>query len=286
MRLLRLLALAAALLLGGCSAARLAYENADLYLRWQATSYLDVHGADSEALDAHVAAFLAWHRAQALPRYAELVLEARRRVLRGLSPEDLLWGYDSVRAQARQGLRAAAVEVAPLLDRLGAEQIAHLEQRLQDDNRRFAREFLAGTPQERRQRRLRRTIERLEDWLGPLNEAQRERVRRYNERTPLWDAVREESRRRMQAEFLEVVRAREARRRLPELAERLVPAREADRGAEYFARSRLQQAEYSELLIDLDRTLSAEQRRRAAERLAAYAEDFSELARRKGTGKP
>ena len=38
------LAFVAGLVLSGCSAMRIAYDNADTFLRWRATSYLDVHG--------------------------------------------------------------------------------------------------------------------------------------------------------------------------------------------------------------------------------------------------
>ena len=38
-----LVLLAATLLLTSCSATRFAYDNADVFLRWQATRYLDVH---------------------------------------------------------------------------------------------------------------------------------------------------------------------------------------------------------------------------------------------------
>ena len=44
----------------------------------------------------------------------------------------------------REGLRAAATESAPLLDRLTNEQLAHLERRLAEENRKFAKDNLAG----------------------------------------------------------------------------------------------------------------------------------------------
>lgn len=82
-----------------------------------------------------------------------------------------------------EALGAAAAEAAPLLDRLSPEQIAPLERRLADENRKFAREQLQGTVEERRKRRLKRSLERLEEWFGSLSETQREhaaaRLREY-----------------------------------------------------------------------------------------------------------
>src|SRR3970040_674004 len=116
-------------LLQGCSATRVAYDNADVFLRWQANSYFDFHGEQSDELDRRLAVFLAWHRAAALPRYARLAEDASARMLRGINRGDLEWGYDAMQARIREALGAAAAESAGLLEDLGPDQIAHFEQR-------------------------------------------------------------------------------------------------------------------------------------------------------------
>lgn len=270
-------ALLAAVLLAGCSATQLAYRNADTLLRWQATDYLDVRGARSDELDARIAAFVAWHRSQALPQYERLADEAGKRIARGLSLQDLVWSYDALRAQAEEALRRASGEVAGMLDSLDAGQLAHIEQRLAEDNRKFAKEQLAATPAEARKRRLKCNIERLEEWLGELSDAQIERVKLYSERAPLVAEHRDRYRKRRQAEFLAMLRAREARRRLADW----VANWERDREAAYVAASRAQQAEFNSMLLDLDRTLTPAQRQSAVARLQRYAGDFKLLAQQR-----
>jgi hypothetical protein len=272
---MRIATLAAMLLLSSCSVSRIAYDNADVYLRWQANSYFDLHGEQSDEFDRRLAAFLAWHRAKALPEYAPLAEEAAARIQRGIKRGDLEWGYDAVQAQIREALRAAAAESAGLLDRLSADQIAHFEQRLADENRKFVKEQVQGTVEERQQRRVKRNVERLEDWFGSLSDAQVERVRRYSARAPFSDALRDADRRRRQAELLAMLRAREAKQRLAQWAEGW------DRGRDpaYAEASRATVAEYFDLLLDLDRTLSAEQREHLARRLRRYAGLFESLAR-------
>lgn len=275
----RLLAFALALaasLAAGCSTLQLAYDNADTLLRWRLTGYLDVQGAQAEELEAGIASFLAWHRAEALPQYARIAEEAGERVARGLSRQDLVWGYDVFHAQAGKSLRAAAERLAPLLDRLTAEQLARLERRFAEDNREFAEEFLAGSAQERSKRLARRTVERLEEWVGGLMESQAERVRQYAERAPLEDELRERYRRHRQAEFLAMLRERKARERLAEWLARWA----SDREPAYAAAVRAQREQYIALLVDLDRTLSTEQRARAVARFKRYAQDFALLAGR------
>jgi hypothetical protein len=268
------LALAAAAC--GCSTVRFAYENADAYARWKAGSYLDLEGEAAEELDDRIDEFHAWHRANELPKYVKLVHEGSRRFADGLSPQDLVWGYDSLRTQARESLRKAAELAAPLLDRLTPAQIAQVERRFGEENRKFYRDYLRGTERERRKRRAQNAVDRLEDWVGKLTQAQVERVREYAERAPLSDELRDRERKRLQQDVIAILRAREARTRL---AERVA---HWDRGREpaYAAAIEAWRGQYFALLLDLDRSLSAEQRARVAAHLRRYADDFESLAAR------
>jgi len=263
------------LTLPGCSTVRVVYDNADTYLRWRATHYLDIDGAMADELEERIAAFMAWHRAQALPKYAQILDEAAQRFDRHLAPADLNWGYDSVMTQAKESLRMAAVQGAPLLDRLDAKQIANLERRLADDNRRFARENLRGDERERRKRRTERTAERVEDWVGRLTKAQVERVAQYAERAPLLDDFRDRDHKRLQAEFLAIVRAHDAKKRLTEFAVTW------DRGRDpaYVAALEASRKEFYAMLLDLERSLTPEQRKRALGELHRYADEFRKLSR-------
>lgn len=263
-------------LLEGCSVTRLAYDNADTFLRWQANSYFDFQDEQSEELDRRLAALLAWHRAAELPRYARLAEEASARMLRGVKREDLEWGYDSVKAQVRETLGAAATEAAGLLDGLSSGQITHLEQRLAEENRKFVKEQVLGTVEERHQRRVKRNVERLEEWFGTLDEAQTGRVRLYSERAPFSAELRDRDRRRRQAELLAMLRAREAKQRLVQWT------RDWDQGREpaYAAAARDTEAEYFSLLLDLDRMLTPAQREACAARMRKYAALFDSLSRR------
>jgi hypothetical protein len=279
MRTFRLLAaLAAGAVLSGCSAVRLAYDNADTYLRWRAGGYLDVHGPAANELDERIDTFFDWHRANALPHYARLSEEAATRLSDGLSPDDLVWGYDSLMAQARESLRAAATQIAPMLDRMNAGQIGHLESRLAEDNRKFARENLRGSEAERRARRAKRMQDRLEDWVGRLSKAQAERVRLYAERAPLTDEFRDRDRKRLQGEILAMVRSQEARKRLPELAAHWQKGRDPA----FVALNEAWRREFYALLLDLDRSLTPAQRARAVAAFRRYAEDFAVLSGHSG----
>jgi hypothetical protein len=276
------LALVLAWLLGACTALRMAYENADTYLYFRANSYLDLDPKAQDELDERIDEFFAWHRKNALPQYARLADDAAKRMAQGLSREDLVWGYDSLVAHARQSLRVAAERIAPLLDRLTPQQVAYMEKRFAEDNRKFAREYLRGSETDRRKRRARRVEERLEDWVGNLSRAQLEKVGQFSERTPLYDELRARDRERMQAEFVAMIRKREAQKRLPDW----IANWERGRDPAHLAASERFRQEYYALLLDLDKTLTPQQRSRAVANFRRYAEDFTILARRAGAEPP
>jgi hypothetical protein len=155
-------------------------------------------------------------------------------------------------------------------------QVAQIERRLADENRQFHRDNLRGSERDRRRKRAKFVVDRLEDWVGKLSQAQVERVREYAERMPLIDELRDRERRRLQREVLGIIRARQAQVRLPEQIAGW------DRGREpaYVAALQSWRDEYFALLVDIDRSLSPEQRSRALTHLRRYAEDFDTLATR------
>ena len=265
-----------AALLYGCSTVRFAYENADAYLRWKVATYLDLEGEDAERLDDLIDELHEWHRRNALPKYVTLAHEASRRIAGGLSREDVVWGYDSARMQARESLRKAGELAAPLLDRLTPEQLAHVERRLAEENRKFYRENLRGSERERRKKRARMVQDRLEDWVGSLTREQVKTVREYAERAPMADELRERDRKRLQQDVIAIIRARQAGAKLPERLANWERGREPA----YVAALDAWREQYFTMLLDVDRSLTPEQRGRVTANLRRYAEEFEALAAR------
>jgi hypothetical protein len=163
-----------------------------------------------------------------------------------------------------------------MLDRLTPEQVAQIERRLAEENRKFERDFLRGSERDRRRKRAKFVTDRLEDWVGKLSQAQTERVREYAERMPLIDELRDRDRKRLQREVLALIRARRAREKLPDL----LGSWERGREPAYVKALEGWRGHYFALLMDIDRTLSAEQRSRAQRQMRRYAEDFEALAAR------
>jgi hypothetical protein len=269
------LAVAGLAVLAGCSALQLSYNNADTLLHYRAGKYFGFEDAQKAEFERRVQRFLGWHRKSEIPQYARFANELADRLARGVSQADLVWGYDSFQTFLRQSVRAGSGEISEMLDALSPAQIERFKERLDKENLDFAKEYgLREAPEERRAKRVKRNIERMEDWFGPLTDAQAERVAAYSKRAPLDDQLRDRDRKRMQQELLAIVRAKEAKKRLVPWA----VAWEQNRDPAFEAARKSNLQEFYAMLLDLDKTLTPEQRARAVKRLRGFAGDFLALA--------
>ena len=260
--------------LAGCTALQLGYNNADSLIHWRSGRYFGFEGEQKADFERRVQKFLAWHRKAELPKYAVLANGLGDRLGRGVTLADLEWGYDAFQVLLRQTLRAAAVETGELLDTLNPAQVERFQARLAKENRDFAKDHvLAESPEARRAKRVKRNVDRMEEWFGSLTEAQVERIRLYSARAPLDDILRDQDRKRMQRELVGMIHAKETRRKL----EAWAIAWDQNRDPEYETLRKQNLREYFGMLIDLDKTLSAEQRNRAVQRLRGFAGDFLAL---------
>ena len=270
--------------LGGCgSLVRIAYNNGDFALRMMAYEYFDLQGEQQEVFKSQLGRFHEWHRREELPVYAGTFQSAADRLARGLTREDVLWGVAAVRDRYRGVVAQAADEGAPVIARLGPENYAALEKKFADNNQKFAKEYLAGDQTKRDRARVKWLEERFEFFMGDLTDAQRELIVRFVQTQPRMSEVRLNDRKRRQQEFVQLVKAE---RSSPGLAERLrgyFLNWERDRGPEHARLAREWEDRLVRLALDIDRTMSPEQRQRAVERFAGLAEDCRVLA---GQGRP
>jgi hypothetical protein len=107
-----------------------------------------------------------------------------------------------------------------------------------------------------------------------LSDVQIERIALYSRRAPLDDELRLRDRRRLQKELVAMLKKKEARKRLVPWA----VAWDQNRDPAFEAMRKENLQEFYAMLLDLDKTLSPEQRGKAARRLRGFAGDFTALA--------
>jgi Family of unknown function (DUF6279) len=282
-RIIGLLAVVlASSLLQGCSAIKLAYNNAPELTYWWIDGYADLNDAQSLKVREELARLQQWHRTNELPRIAELLQRTRQLALADTSPEQVcnLFGearkrIDAVTAQAEAPTVAVALT-------LRAPQIAHMEARFAKGNAEWQTEWIAGTPAERQARRLKSSVERSEQFYGTLEERQLVVLRSAIAQSTFDPQLSYAERLRRQRDVLQALR--EATATPPPS---LVQATALFRGTLERTISSPDPAyrSYAERAISdscrtfaqLHNSTTPEQRERAARRLAAYERDAREL---------
>lgn len=267
------------LVLQGCAALQLTYNNAETLVRYFAWDYVEPDQQQAEALQEKVVRLHQWHRVNELPTYTAFMEDAGRRVARGLNRADVDWAISSMRTTYRRLSAKAADEVAPILVTLRPEQIETLEKRLAKDQAKYARDWLSGNAARRERRATERMVERFEEWTGDLNESQRALIGIFVREHPRIAEIRLEDRKRWQREAVEDIRRF---RKVDELAPRLsklFSEPDSARGELYRSETGRWENGVANLILEMERTLTEEQRARVQKRIARYAEDFRALAR-------
>ena len=255
-----------------------AYEHADWLLQRMASRYVDLDNGQSEAVRTGFGNLHAWHRSEELPLYADLMDTAAVRMEHGLRREDVVWIVRAVTERWQTVSQHLARELGPVLVTLTPQQVGQMERKLADDNAKFAKTQVAADLRKADKYRADWLVDQVTRWTGELTPAQRERIDAAVKQTEDFPALRLAERRRRQARFLHLVRdTRDPRALGIALNDMLSTPREG--ADEAYRQSVLRYEEHMiQMVLDLDRTLSPQQRANAASRMRRYAQSFRAMA--------
>lgn len=196
---------------GGCTALRLSYNNAEILALWWMDDYFDFDKAQSERVRADLADMARWHRREEMPLLAELLESAQALAQKQPDAPTICAVYERgllrMQALAEHALPAMAA-IAPTLR---PNQLKNLAANYDKSNRKWREEWL-HTDTDTLDKRTQKIRERLEDFYGTLNPSQlrqlqqrmaasgldepqlyRERVRRQQEALRTLDGLRGDS---------------------------------------------------------------------------------------------
>jgi hypothetical protein len=225
--------LAAALLLGGCSALRFAYNQGPEIVYWWLDGYADFDRAQSPRVHAAIADWFRWNRRTQLPDYAALLARAEEEITADATPEQLCRWNDTVRQRIAVAFDAAVPAIAELAQDLTPAQIEHIDKRFEKRNAEYRDDYrLDEDAAGQQEASTKRALERAEMIYGRLDDAQRARIARGVAASPFDAEVWLAERKARQADILATLRRLRGERPAPAEAEQLVRAM-----AERFTRS-------------------------------------------------
>ena len=197
--------LLALLLLGGCSAVRIGYNQAPTLAWWWIDGYMDFDAEQSPKVKEALNQWFAWHRTTQLPDYAELLAAAQVQVLQPATPAQVCRWSDDLRMRLAAAFVHGVPLAADLLPALKPAQLAQLERRYRKSNQDFEEDFLQQQPEERLQASIKRTIDRVEMLYGRLDERQRQLIAAGVAASPFDAAVWYAERKAVQGETLQTL---------------------------------------------------------------------------------
>ena len=267
-----------AVLLTSCSAMRLAYNNSEALVRFEADEYFDLDEAQALDFRERLARYHAWHRDTELPAYVTLLETATAKVSAGVTPQDVTWAIAALRSRYQAAVVKALKDGAPILGKLRAGQIRTMEKKFAESNRKFEEEFLKGEERRLLRGRTKRMWERFRDWIGHLTDEQEARIERFVRDHSRYTLLRFEDRKRWQREAASILRQTRDPAELAARLTALVAHPEKRRSAEYLTVAAQWETDLTGLVSDIDRMLMPEQRARLIKRIEGFADDYRVLA--------
>ena len=259
-------------LLCSCSRVKLAYRFSDWMIASQAHKFLKLDHAQEKQMKADIKAYMAWHRRNMLPAYAE----ACKKLAKGLRGEEkpeenipaILAMGDTLYAQT---MRPMIGPTAGLLASLNDAQIAHVKE-VQDKELAGQKTKYTETQKEDSTKKNQKAYFKfLEEFTGKISQEQRDKIIALPLRvtTEAWMADKEKRNRELIALLYE-------RKGQPSLESFLASWWLRDRSKP--DPTRMDPKEVQAYFVSFYGILDESQRLRAAEKLEGFARDFEELA--------
>ncbi|NJR71937.1 MAG: hypothetical protein HC782_02095 [Gammaproteobacteria bacterium] len=239
--------------------------------------WFDLTSEQSAWLKPRIAKLMTWHRANELPTYRTLLADARQRLEKNANPQDDIARFYNESRQAVDRLTLKALpDMVAFLQTIDGNQIVNLEKKFATDNEKLAKEMRISIDA-RRAKRLERTIERYEAWMGKLTETQVALITTSISSLPLTEMLRLTDRQRWQADFVALLNTKPNANALESALRVLFITPEKNRAPEYQAAWLRQQDEMMKLTSNLIATASPKQKQAMQKKLAGYEEDLSGL---------
>lgn len=163
-------------LFSGCSTVRLAYDQGSRLAWWWLDGYVDFNREQKPHAKQAIQQWFGWHRSAQLPEYADWLSVVRSQINYLLTPEQVCrWSEDL------QNIIAPAFDHAvqlgtPVVLSLGEAQWRYLEQRYAKSNDKLRRDYLQPNPKDRLEASIKRSVKRIENLYGNIDERQRDLI--------------------------------------------------------------------------------------------------------------
>ena len=275
---------AGALLLQGCSAVKLAYNQVPHLAYWQLNRYLGLSDMQTERVREELGELHQWHRDTMLPRHAELLQTVQQQLPGAVSPDQACRTYDAVRTQIDRVILQAEPKLVWLATQLTDSQIRNLQKKQADSNTEWKKEWVDITPEQLRERRFKLLQSRAEGFYGALDEPQKAALRAVIAQSSFEPQRHYAERLRRQQDLVQVLQKIAEDRGNTDRARSLLRGyldrfnTSPDAGYQHYAQALV--IENCEGFSRVHNAMTSAQRAKAVQSVKGYEQDFLVLATR------
>ena len=267
-------------LLLGCTV-KVSYRFLDWIVAWSVDDYVSWDQAQQQLFDRRLEKLLAWHQADQLPRYAQLLQQLRQDMAQPVSRETLQLRLEQAGELYQQLLLKAEPDALILLSSLSEQQVLAMEENLAKATAKLEKKYLQASAEQRVERRVESAEDLTSSLLGRLDVEQEQLIQDWAEQvtgTDLWI----ENRKQWATLFIATLANRTA---VPELdfateLHRLLVEPQTLWTTEYQQASEKNVNLALDLVLALQVTLTERQRQHLYDEIDQWVADLQDLSKR------
>ena len=288
-RLPRIIAvLAVTGVLVACSAVKTLYSQAPDLAYWYLDGYVDFNGTQSLQVKTGLTKVQAWHRQTQLPAYIDILQKLQARMPSNITAIEACDIVTEVRGKLLTVSSQMEPTAVAVVTTISASQLQQMESKFAKNNADYRDDFMEGTAQEKRSKRLKKAVKRAEMLYGDLQDEQLAAIGQSIDRSRFNPVLAFSEWQRRQQDVLRTVRSVSASLSTaanPTAPEKIRQAIRGliDRSAESpdpayrnYARALTEQSCQS--FADFHNKTTPTQRKKAVETLKGYEQDFRTLS--------
>lgn len=265
------------MILSGCSSTRTAYRYADWGVIWWVEDYVSLTDAQERKLTRDIDQLRQWHCSNELPKYQQWLDGLQSDVQqRNLGPDIVAFHQEQLLDLFPPLLARITPIATDLLASLTEAQVRELADNMKERQRELEEEFLMDDPESTAAARAERTEERVERWLGELNDRQRAIVATWSAQREQQTEIWLQGRQNWQTALLDTLERRHKPGFVKDV-ERLIRNSEEIRGKEYKAMMADSRGALKTLMHDLVMAGNTAQLAHLENRAAELNSDFAAL---------
>ncbi len=263
--------------LSGC-AVKFIYNQLDWLIPWYLDDYVTLDPLQELQFDAQLESYLNWHRRQQLPVYAEFLEWVADAAEDGLDLTEIEQIQLRTEGFTGQLFSRLGPSLATLFKTLTDEQIEEMYVNFARENDKYRKKYIEEKEIKQRYKRAKDVSKFIQRWTGPLEEAQQDKISQWSRQYKLMGEEFLQSRQNWQLRLKDVLQQRHDGDQFERLLNDLFANRGLGRSDQFKQKLDHNQQRLKQLYLDLDQSLSPDQRRHLINKLHAYAEDFRELS--------